>query len=278
MSLNTAILTYHSQNISGSTTGDNDHIALKQDLEALHAAGFRVIPLAQVIDYLDAGVEGDRLRATVCLTFDDGCDFDVEDIDYPGFGIQRSFLGILQDFIGEHGENAQPSLHATSFVIASDEARDTIDARSLFGKGWISDDWWQEQAKGKLISIDNHGWDHNHPDLTSNGDKETRGGFHSVDTLEQCQKQVLQAADFIERKTGTRPDLFAYPFGESSQFIRQQFFAQGMANHGCRAALGTDAGKVTQESDRWNLPRYVCGRDWQTPEQLLRICNSQNTC
>ncbi len=267
MSFSTTILTYHSQNIGGQSTSDNDHVALEHDLEALHASGAKIIPLGELVDQLDGNGCDEGVSGAVCLTFDDGCDFDVRDLDYPGFGIQRSFMGILQDFTKKHGKGAQPGLHATSFVIASDEARRIIDTRSLFGKGWISDGWWRESSEGGLLSIGNHGWDHNHPDLVATD--EPLGGFSSVNTVEQCEKQVVQAAQFIQHKTGTWPGLFAYPFGESSEYIRNCFFPNARAKHRCRAALGTDASKVTAQSDRWNLPRYVCGRDWQTPEQLL---------
>lgn len=269
MGIGTAILTYHSQNIRGQGPAENDHDALRGDLEALHAAGYRFVPLEFVADALDGHVPDHDLSRTVCLTFDDGCDFDARDLDYPGCGPQRSFLGIMQDFIERHGPEAQPGLRATSFVIASPEARRTIDAKSLFGKGWISDDWWAKAQATGLLSIGNHGWDHNHPDLFPYA--EDTGGFESVDTREACEQQVIRAAGFIAGKTGARPEFFAYPFGESSAYIREAFFPGHGDSHRCRAALGTDPGFVTRESDRWNLPRFVCGRDWRSPERLLEI-------
>jgi peptidoglycan/xylan/chitin deacetylase (PgdA/CDA1 family) len=208
----------------------------------------------------------------MALTFDDGCDFDVRDLDYPGQGMQRAFSGILGDFIRQHGASAQPELHATAFVIASSEARRIIDVGSLFGRGWISDDWWRETDSAGLIAIESHGWDHNHPDLAG----DTRGNFHTVDTHEQCLEQVVRAAASIESKAGRWPQLFAYPFGQSSAYIRDSFFPGFVEVHGCRAAFGTEAGKVTAESDRWNLPRFVCGRDWKSSEELLGLVGSGN--
>jgi len=272
MPATTAILTYHSQNIRGQATGDNDHVALEQDLEQLHVAGLRFISLNRLLDSLTGQSADEDMTGTVCLTFDDGCDFDVRDISYPDFGMQRSFLDIMRDFIGRHGADAQPDLHATSFVIASEHARQVIDSRSLFGKGWMSDDWWPECMQDDLLSVGNHGWDHNHPDLDPLDG--ARGGFTSVKSQQQCEKQVIQAAELIASKTGSWPEFFAYPFGESSAFIREQFFPDQRPHHRCRAALGTDPGMVSQQSKRWNLPRFVCGRDWQNPEQLLRILSA----
>ncbi len=266
---NTAILTYHSQNIRGRTTQDNDHVALSEDLERLHETGLQVISLGHLLDQLEGKCTDEDMAGSVCLTFDDGCDFDVRDINYPGIGVQRSLLGIMQDFIDRHGKQAQPGLHATSFVIASEQARRLIDSRSLFGYGWISDDWWSEVSQGRLISIGNHGWDHNHPDLAPQGKKAAE--FTSVNSDRQCEQQVIHAAEFIASKTGSWPEMFAYPFGESSAFIRERFFPRRISEHRSRGALGTQPGWVTRDSNRWNLPRFVCGRDWQSPDQLLGL-------
>ena len=260
------VLTYHSQNICGSSHAQNDHVALQHDLRVLYRHRYIPAPLDWLADWLEGKRDDADLEHRVILTFDDGCDFDVRDIDYPGHGLQRSFQGILNDFQTWLPE-PPPALHATSFVIASREAREIIDHGSLFGRGWMSDDWWRKTDMAGLIAIENHGWDHNHPDLAG----EHRGCFDTVDTHEQCLQQVVRAASAIERLTGRWPRYFAYPFGQSSDYIRRQFFEKLPEIHGCRAALGTDAGLVTRLSDRWNLPRLVCGRDWRSAEELLNL-------
>jgi len=262
-----AVLTYHSQNISGSGYAENDHVAFASDLLTLSQMGLRIISLSQLVSWLvNRGPDGD-VRDTVCLTFDDGCDFDVRDLDYPGHGLQRSFLGIMEDFVRQAGPEALPGLHATSFVIASRDARRIIDEKRLFGRGWISDDWWPEADGHPLMRIENHGWDHNHPDLEG----ENRGGFRSVDSHTECLQQVVRAGSAIEAATGRWPEIFAYPFGESSTYLRESFFPEHAEVHGCLAAMGTDASAVTRNSNRWNLPRYVCGRDWRSPEMLQTL-------
>jgi peptidoglycan/xylan/chitin deacetylase (PgdA/CDA1 family) len=206
----------------------------------------------------------------VFLTFDDGSDFDVRDIDHPEFGTQRSFLGILQDSAAGLDPDRAGSLHATTFVIASEEARRIMDARSLRGRGWIGSDWWAATDRGGRIAIESHGWDHNHPDLGGAG----RGGFENIDTDTLCTQQVIRAAEAIGAVTGRPPVFFAYPYGQSSAYLRETWFPGFTGRHGCRAAFGTEPAHVSAEANRWNLPRYVCGRDWQTPDGLQAILDA----
>ena len=264
-----AILTYHSQNIAGRETSNNDHVALAADLDALHSAGCRFVSLDTLVKGLFEGATLPSGQPLICLTFDDGCDFDVRTLEFPGYGRQPGFLQIMEAFVNRQGNEAQPGLHATSFVIASHEARQLIDRKSLFGSGHISDDWWSSADAHPLMSIGNHGWDHNHPDLEEG--PYARGGFEMVGSFEHCQQQVVQAAESIEHITGRKPRLFAYPFGESSEYIRTEYFPLRRGEHGCLAAVGTEPGPVSDQSDRWNLPRFVCGRDWSTPAELLAV-------
>jgi len=264
-----AILAYHSQNIAGNETRNNDHVALAADLEALHAAGCRFVSLATLVDTVFAGGEQASHAPLVCLTFDDGCDYDVRSLEFPGHGVQPGLLQIMEDFAERHGKAAQPGLHATSFVIASPEARRQIDGKSLFGSGHMSDDWWKKADAHPMMAIGNHGWDHNHPDLEE--EHYPRGGFEQVNSAGHCHQQVVQAAEYIARQTGRSPRFFAYPFGESSAYIREEYFPIRRDEHGCLAAIGTDPGMVSAKSDRWNLPRFVCGRDWSAPAELLAV-------
>ena len=262
-----AILTYHSQNIAGNETANNDHVALAADLEALHSKGCKFISLNTLVTGLFDGASLPAEGPLICLTFDDGCDFDVRSLEVPDHGLQAGLLQIMEKFIEVHGKESQPGLHATSFVIANPKAREIIDRKSLFERGHMSDDWWCKADAHPLLAIGNHGWDHNHPDLEE--EKYARGGFEVVRDPEQCHEQVVQAGEFIEGITGRRPRFFAYPFGESSEYMRNEYFPLHTKEHHCLAACGTERGLASSESDRWNLPRFVCGRDWSTPEELL---------
>lgn len=245
----------------------NDHDCLREDLEAMTLAGHPIIPLDRLLDALDGTTRLDP--GSVCLTFDDGCDFDVRDIDVPGVGRQRSFLGILEDFRQHHGPGVQPGLQATSFVIASAAAREAIDRRSLFGRGWMRDDWWAAACRHPLMAIGNHSLDHHHADIAP--EDPGRGRFDHLSSVAECDRQVIDAARRIEAMCGVRPTVFAYPFGESSDFMRESYFPEHASRHGCRAALGDEPETIGPDSDRWNLPRFVCGRDWTSSAGLLQL-------
>lgn len=263
------ILTYHSQIFQDNSYSGNDHAALSHDLVLIHSAGFRVRPLTLLIDWLDGRADDGELDRSVFLTFDDGCNFDVQDLDHPEFGFQHSFRTIMLKFAATLDPASSAGLHATTFVIASEEARRAMDSGSLFGRNWISSDWWRETDREGLIAVESHGWDHNHPDLGG----ENRGGFENIDNEELCRGQVVRAAESIADLTGRKPVFFAYPYGQSSPYMRDTWFPEFIAQHGCRAAFGAEAAHVHKGSNRWNLPRYICGRDWRTPEALRAILN-----
>jgi hypothetical protein len=121
-----AILAYHSHHVVGPGYRENDHVAFARDLDGLTDAGWRIVPLADLVRAHREGAS-DRL---VALTFDDGPVYDVEDVVHPDYGLQRGFANAMRAFAARR-PGAQPSLHATSFVIASPEARFAMErARS----------------------------------------------------------------------------------------------------------------------------------------------------
>ncbi|MBE9547944.1 MAG: polysaccharide deacetylase family protein [Proteobacteria bacterium] len=276
-SLACPVLTYHSPNIFANEYGKNDHISLAEDLVHIYAMGKRVIPLTTLVDWLMGDLGDAAIENGVCITFDDGCLLEIEDLEFPPHGVQVSFLNILRAFQKQHPDSAGKNFVVTSFVIASEFDRRQIDRKSLFGLGWMEDDWWAAvQAEG-LIDIQSHGWDHKQAMTSDDPDKPVPfARFESVDDYAQCEQQVLLAnqkiAAVLQVKT---PEFFAYPFGSASNYIREEYLPENRSTTGIRAAFSTEPEHVVRSSDRWNLPRYVCGRDWQAPEQFTALLNNQ---
>lgn len=270
-SLRIPVLTYHSHHI-GESYATSDRIALASDLRTIAAMGMRVVPLLWVAEWAFGRRPDSDVRRGVAITFDDGADFDYLDLPHPVHGLQPSMARILREFAEEIGAT-QPLVEATSFVIASPAVRERLDRRGLHGKDWVSDGWWKDAQESGWLSIQSHSWDHNHPVSETVCQRDQRkGSFANIETLEECECEVAGAGRFISQKLAGRwPVLFAYPYGESSPYLREVYFPRYAERHRTLAAFGASGGYVTADSNRWNLERFVCANQvigWQTPEQL----------
>ena len=143
-----AVLAYHSHHVVGRAYGENYHVAFARDLDGLTDAHWRIVPLA---DLVRAHREGASERL-VALTFDDGPLYDVEDVVHPDFGLQRGFANAMRAFAARR-PGAQPALHATSFVIASPEARLAMEASADPLYTWLAPGSMGEAFTGLWVSV-----------------------------------------------------------------------------------------------------------------------------
>jgi Polysaccharide deacetylase len=265
------VLTYHANNVDGNAYTGNDHVAFAADLSLIDDLGLRIVPLQWVVDRV-LGRHDDDLAGCVALTCDDGTDLDWRDVDWPGAGVQRSFANCLRDFRDERGAAAQPDLHLTSFLIADPGARARMDRECIFGQGWMGEDWWRPAEESALISFANHSWDHNHPCLPSPGPNGLeRGDFLAVSTEAHAEFEITQAQEYLAARLRRRPTVFCYPFGHIPAFLHDDWLPRRGPQIGLDAAVGDGAVPVTEASDRWNLPRFICGWHWKTPDELRAI-------
>jgi peptidoglycan/xylan/chitin deacetylase (PgdA/CDA1 family) len=274
------VLTYHSHHVVGDDYPRNDHIALPIDLRVITELGFEIVPLEVFVDAWALAAAGQReaveTAKMVALTFDDGPEYDVADFVHPHFGPQRSFLSAMRDFRLQFGRETQQALNATSFVIASPEARRimerTFDAEYTYlTAGSMEDAWWLPAIETGLIGIANHSWDHLHPALPAVAhSRQVRADFRQVLSTQDADAQIAAAATFIAAKTaGRAAPFFAYPFGHYNDFLVRDYLPRSKS--GVRAAFSADPRPVTKVDSAWCLPRYVCGDDWKSPEALARI-------
>jgi hypothetical protein len=272
------VFAYHSMNVHGNDYGTNDHVAFAADLEQLTAEGFEIRPLHRIVEALRTepeSLEGHRIAGLSC---DDGPDFDYRDLDHPTWGPQRSILNILRDFRERHPDT-QPALHVTAFVIVSPEARAILDRTCMVGRGWWNDDWWAPAAATGLMGIGNHSWDHNHESFADPArPDEKRGTFLSIESFDAAEREIGQADRYLRAKVPNPcASLFAYPYGEANDFLAGSYLPEYSArmarDGGLRAAFTTHPDYVSAGSDPWRLPRFTCGLDWKSPEDLQRILN-----
>ncbi len=269
------MLTYHSLNVTRNTYEGNDHLAFASDLRTIHELGMRILPLGRVVDWLEGKISWKEIRGGVALTLDDGSWLDFHDIVHPDCGHQASMLNLLKAFRHEVGETDH-NLHVSSFVIASPEARVELDRKILIGKGWWGDDWWAEAQSSRLMSIECHSWDHVHGALDEVAQKDNiKADFTAVATHAECAVQVTRAAEYIEQTANSRPSFMAYPWGQYSDYLVNEFMPEDRLSHRLRAAFSIEPRHVTRDENIWCLPRYVCGRDWKTPAELVSILRDE---
>jgi len=263
------VLTYHSGNVAGNDYATNNLVALGEDLRELRAAGVPIVPLRDIVGAL-LGNDIDRMPARVAaVTLDDGLDFDFIDLVHPHHGPQASVRTVLQ----RHERATGDPVHATSFVIASPDARRQIAEREMLGHQWIGDRWWAAAVASGRFDIGNHGWDHVSPSVPPVAAREGKSGsFKYVATFEEADRQVRIAREFIAAKApNAATAFFAYPYGDPSDYAANEYLPQHGERHGTVAAFTGSPAPIHAGSDRWRLPRYTCGMDWRSTSELARI-------
>ena len=267
------VLTYHSLTIAGNDYGDNDHVALAADIRQITRAGFRIAALHDLVTRWladPASLDGEKL---VALTCDDGSDFDYFDMPHPAAGVQRSIVNLMRDF-QRSNPGAQPALHLTDFVIVSPLARDRLDATCMIGAKWWNDSWWRDAAASGLMGIASHSWDHNHATLEAEAvPGMPRGSFSVVASEAAADHEIRRANAYLERRAPNPSTiLFGYPYGQTNGYLKREYFPRVAGEIGLAAAFGSEVGGYwTRDSDRWDIPRFICKRDWHSPDELQRI-------
>lgn len=276
--MSVSILTYHSHNISGNDYHENDHVALETDIDALFRQGFCFVSLRRVVDAVIGGWNDPLLREKKCIafTFDDGPLFDFHDFEHSRFGLQKSFRRILGEMKGMRQDHAD-GLCGTSFVIASPAARQCMAMAPECGymdvNDWLTDNWWFDAARDGLMDIGNHSWDHVHPSLPEVAlSSDSRGNFGDVCSELDADAQIAMASHYIRLKTrALATPFFSYPFGQTSEYLLNEYFPHHQCRHGMTAAFTTDGRSVSRDENRWSLPRFVCGYHWRSTDELLKI-------
>lgn len=268
-----AVLTYHAQNANGHAYYNNDHVALESDLKAILEHQVPILSLQHVVTMLHQKNPSPLPPVAVALSCDDGTLLDWEDYQHPLHGHQKALASIVREHLEMTGADKQAML--TAFVIASAAARRAIDAGCYDGAPLSDDRWWAEAVDEGLIAIENHSWNHLHPvipRLKESG--EIPGDFYSVNSYRQADRQVRQAAASINeilRKRRHNCSLFAYPFGHCSDYLRDCYFPNFAAEHGVIGAFTTEPAYITEQSNIFALPRFVCGSAWNSEQGFSDI-------
>lgn len=92
------------------------------------------------------------------------------------------------------------------------------------------------------------------------------GSFHSNDLL---RSEIEESLVILEKKTGKRPDVFAYPFGGAED--RCDTADQILLECGIKKSLLVRDGNINVNDKMYNLPRHMIFQDDDIEKKLNRI-------
>jgi hypothetical protein len=144
------------------------------------------------------------------------------------------------------------------------------------GRGWWTDAWWRDAAQSGLLHIANHSWDHNHDSLPASFSQGVRRGtFWTIDSEPLADHEIRRAADYL-RAHAPNPGtaLFAFPYGQAARYLVDEYFPRHGEELGVKAAFVARPMFLERETSRWEIPRFVCGRDWTSPAGLQAILDA----
>ncbi len=181
---------------------------------------------------IDNRMNNGELANAVCITFDDG----YEDVYTNAFPVLKR-LGIK----------------ATVFLITNEIGGSYTNSEGrtfqLLSKAQI-----EEMQKSTLVEFMPHG--HTHKKL------------HQLTEVEQ-RNEIQLSSDTVERLTGLRPRVFAYPRGRTTPAIESLVERIGFG-----VVLGVVPGLVRLVSNRFNLPRNAIDRHVSFQEFKLKLSDN----
>lgn len=291
------VLTYHSWDNRYdeiTNTCDTESEALLRNLKVIYDEGFTVIPAYWLAEWVRGWRSGLTLPAkSVVVTLDDGYDLDYLDNINPKHPCAplRSIRSVLEEAStwDWNAPEGMPVPHVTTFVISSPAARSYINPDQN-----MQENWWPSANSHPLMEVQNHGLDHDHNSIPENTFDQrlsdlvgmdiflpAGGGVPQmtstrIDTYQESQDYISISAEYIADKLGNWPDLFAYPFGPTSDYMRDVYFTTFINEHKTIAAFCAGEQYVTKQSDIYCLGRFVHRSSpqyggWRNAEELKSL-------
>lgn len=146
---------------------------------------------------------------------------------------------------------AWPRLKAAGLPFALFVSTEPLD---LGLPGSMSWEQLRELAADPLVTVGNHGHTHAHMAWLTEAEQ---------------RADIARAAARFEAELGQRPSLFAYPYGEMSQALRQVVAEAGFA-----AAFGQHSGAAGGSADQLALPRFPLNESYGDRERFRLVANA----
>ena len=147
-------------------------------------------------------------------------------------------------------EKAWPLLREAKIPFTLFISTDVVDRQAT---GYMS--WNQiRELKSAGVTIGSQTKSHKHLPLIS---------------IEDVKQEIDKANVRISREIGSRPDLFAYPYGEYNSSVRQL-----IKDRGFKAAFTQSSGALHKFSDKFSLPRFALNERYGGIDRFRLVVNS----
>ena len=240
-----AILLYHHVDDSMESPNVVSTATLDSHISAILAAGFKIISLTDLLDWLD---QPHSQGLSVVLTFDDG---------------YSSFCTHVVPLLKKYGVPASCFL----IVSSSDNTRSQTAATSSLAH--ITPQQIRELADIGLVEFGSHSYDGHRYIDTVRGRRpylvEPLVGESRADFELRVRQDLAWSKTVVEHWTGKVCRFFSYPYGWVTDALRNQ-----VAKCGFELALTTKPGIVLPGSDRYSLPRITV-RPEMTGEDIIEL-------
>ena len=224
------VLIYH--HVSPDTPGATSVTpeVFESHLEYLERHDFNVWPLARVLDTLAA--REPLPRNTIAITFDD------------------AYRSVYTE--------AWPRLRRRGWPFTVFVNSEAVDRGYATTMSWAQ---LRELTRGGG-DIGNHSHTHDHL-------VRRRAGESESDWRRRVRRDIETAAARIEAETGTRSTLFAYPYGEYSDALKQIVRDLGLRG------IAQQSGAVGYLSDPLAVPRFPLARGYDDTKRLATAVNAR---
>lgn len=224
------VLIYHHVSADTPAATSVTPAVFESHLDYLERHGFTVWPLARVLDAVAA--RENLPRNTVAISFDD------------------AYRSVYTE--------AWPRLKKRGWPFTVFVNSEAVD------RGYASTMSWAQIRELARDGGDIGNHSHTHDHLVRR-----RAGESEADWRRRVTRDIETAAARIEAETGSRPTLFAYPYGEYSEPLKE--IVRGLGYRG----IAQQSGAVGYLTDPLAVPRFPLARGYDDLERLATAVNAR---
>ena len=149
-----------------------------------------------------------------------------------------------------------------------------LDRTCLVGRGWWTDAWWPDAEREGLIAIESHSWDHNHATLPETAQRDRPRGHvpqHRYARRSPTPRSGRRMTGSMRTARAARGPVRVSVRRDERVSVARLPAESRRPSIGCAPHSAPMRDRSERDSDRWNLPRYVCGHHWRSSGRALLV-------